>query len=528
MKKIDGIARAAGLVGLMTFLSRIAGYLRDVIVAYYFGATGTTDAFYVAFRIPNLLRRLFAEGSLTVAFIPVFTEYMEKEGREEAKRIADAVFTLLLIILVLVTAAGVIFSPLVIKLFASGFSPENFALAVGLNRIVFPYILLVSLVALSMGVLNSLRHFFAPAISPLLLNLGIIGTFLILTHFMDASIYWVGVGVIVGGVIQVVFQVPFLKARGFLFGLTKSLSHPAVKRIGLLMTPQLFGVAVYNLNILISTQYASHLPEGTVSYLYFAERLIEFPLGIIAVSIATALLPSLSSYAAKGQRDRYVHDYTFALRLMLYIMIPALVGLIVLRVPICSVLYQRGEFGYKETVLVSQALFGYALGLWAVGGVRITAPTFYALKDTKTPVIVAFLSLVLNASAGYLLAFTFDLKHIGIALASSCSAIVHFLILFALINRRMGRINFSETALSVFKAVVASLVMGTVAWWISELAPWSSPGLTWLKVAVLLGSVAAAGALYLYLTKLMGMEEAGYVWDMLMRKHKRSSPYGGD
>ncbi|MCZ6790995.1 MAG: murein biosynthesis integral membrane protein MurJ, partial [Candidatus Dadabacteria bacterium] len=419
MKQQEEITRSAGVVGSLTFLSRIAGYARDVVIAYFFGASALTDAFWVAFRIPNLLRRLFAEGSLTISFIPVFTQYLETKNKEEAKKVADAVFTILIFLLIIISIGGILLSPYIIKLFAAGFDKNTFDLAVSLNRIMFPYILFISLTALSMGVLNSLRHFFAPAFSPVILNLCIIIAVFLIYNSFNIPIYAAAVGVIVGGVLQLLFVLPFLNRRGFLFGFSKHVRHPAVKRIGFLIIPQLFGVAVYNLNILVNTQYASFMTQGTISYLYFAERLIEFPLGIIAVSIATVLLPSLSSYVSKKEFDKFRETYSFTLRLMFFILIPALVGLIVLRVPICNLLYQRGEFDYAATIFTSQALLGYAVGLWAVGGIRITAPAFYSMQDTRTPVIIAFVAFIVNAVFGYVLGFTFDLKHTGLAFASS-------------------------------------------------------------------------------------------------------------
>ena len=229
MKQHEEITRSAGLVGALTFLSRIAGYARDMVIAYFFGATASTDAFWVAFRIPNLLRRLFAEGSLTISFIPVFTEYLEKGNKEEAKKVTNAVFTILLLLLVVISIAGIVFSPYIIKIFAAGFDQETFNLAVTLNRYMFPYILFISLTALSMGVLNSLRHFFAPAISPALSNICIIAAIFLVHRSLSVPIYSAAIGVMLGGILQLVLQLPFLKARGFLFGLSTELQPPGCK-----------------------------------------------------------------------------------------------------------------------------------------------------------------------------------------------------------------------------------------------------------------------------------------------------------
>ena len=512
------IARSAGMIGFLTLLSRITGYIRDMVMAYFFGATAFTDAFWIAFRIPNLLRRLFAEGSLTISFIPVFTEMLEKKDKEEAKKVSDIVFSLLFAITIIVSVLGVIFSPYIVKLFAYGFDRETFELSVALNRIMFPYIFFISLTALSMGVLNSLRHFFAPAFSPVLLNVSMIIAIFVLFNKFGLPIYSAAAGVILGGVLQLLIQIPFLRASGFLFGFTSNLRNPAVKRIGLLLVPQLFGLAVYNLNLIVSSQYASFMPEGTISYLYFAERLTEFPLGIIAVSIATVLLPSLSSYISRGDYAKFHETYSFTLRLMLFILIPALAGLIALRIPICNILYQRGEFTYEATLATAQTLAGYCLGLWAVGGLRVTAPAFYAMQDTKTPVVVAFFAFLLNAALGFVLGFTLRLEHTGLALANSASSVFNFLTLIYLLERRTGDLKARTILLFCLKMIVISAVMAGAAWWVSTYADWTGSDFSVKKIAVLALSIGASGIIFVILTKILKIEEAGFLLNMVRRK----------
>jgi len=518
MNHKEDITRSASLVGSLTLLSRIMGLVRDMVITYFFGAGAQTDAFYVAFRIPNLLRRLFAEGSLTISFVPVFTNYLVNKTNEEAKRVSDITFTLLFIILILVSTAGILLSPVIIKLFASGFKGETFNLAVDLNRIMFPYIFFISLTALSMGVLNSLKHFFAPAFSPVIFNICLIASIFALHKSLNIPIIALAIGVILGGILQLIFQLPFLQKRGFLFKFSTNLRHPGVKRIGILMIPQLFGIAVYNLNIIVNTQYASYMPQGTVSYLYLSERLIEFPLGIVAVSIATVLLPNLSKLISKGEVEQFKDNYLYALRLMLFITIPALVGLIVLRVPICSFIYQRGEFTHDATILTSQALLGYAIGLWAVGGVRITAPTFFSMQDTKTPVIIAFCAFILNIILGYTLGFSLGLKHLGLALSSSISSILNFFLLFLILAKRVGKINISETLVFVIKVVLASLVMGAMAWRISKFANWSVSDTSIEKILIMFVSVVGSAAIYLLISKILKIEELNSLSNLLKRK----------
>ncbi|MCC6712093.1 MAG: murein biosynthesis integral membrane protein MurJ [Candidatus Dadabacteria bacterium] len=517
MKDKRSFARSAGLIGSLTFLSRITGYARDVVMAYFFGATAFTDAFWIAFRIPNLLRRLFAEGSLTISFIPVFTDTLENKSREEAKKVSDVVFTILIVSVSVISVLGIVFSPYIVKLFAYGFDEPTFELAVGLNRIMFPYIFFISLTALAMGVLNSLRKFFAPAFSPILLNAAMIGTIFLLYNRYELPIYAAAVGVIIGGALQLAIQLPYLKAKGFLFSFSTNLRNPAVKRIGLLIVPQLFGMAVYNLNLLVSSQYASFMQEGTVSYLYFAERLIEFPLGIIAVSIATVLLPSLSSYASRGDYDNFHGTYTFTLRLMLFILIPALAGLIALSLPICSVLYQRGEFTHEAAVFTSQTLVGYCFGLWAVGGLRVTAPAFYAMQDTKTPVVVAFFAFLLNAALGYILGFTLGLSHTGLALANSASSIFNFLLLIYLLERRTGELRAGPIVRFAMLVTAISAIAAAAAWKISTYADWAAPDLTLEKLLTLISSMAAAVLIYVLLAKVFRIDESRYVFAVLKR-----------
>ena len=512
------IARSAGVIGFLTLLSRITGYIRDMVMAYFFGATAFTDAFWIAFRIPNLLRRLFAEGSLTISFIPIFTEMLEKKNKEEAKKVSDIVFSLLFTITIIVSILGVIFSPYIVKLFAYGFDRETFELSVALNRIMFPYIFFISLTALSMGVLNSLRHFFAPAFSPVLLNISMIIAIFALFNKFGLPIYSAAAGVILGGVLQLLIQIPFLRASGFLFSFKPTLRNPAVKRIGLLLVPQLFGLAVYNLNLIVSSQYASFMPEGTISYLYFAERLTEFPLGIIAVSIATVLLPSLSSYISRGDYDKFHETYSFTLKLMLFILIPALAGLIALRIPICNLLYQRGEFTYEATLATAQTLSGYCLGLWAVGGLRVTAPAFYAMQDTKTPVVVAFFAFLLNAALGFVLGFTLKLEHTGLALANSASSVFNFLTLIYLLERRTGDLKARTIFLFCLKMIVVSGVMAGAAWAISTYADWTGSDFSVKKIAVLALSICASGTLFIILTRILKIEEAGFLLNLIRRK----------
>jgi len=511
------IAKSARSVSIFTFISRILGMVRDIVIASLFGAGQVTDAFWVAFRIPNLLRRLFAEGALTVSFIPVFSDSLEHGGKEKAKVISDSIFTILVCLLVLISLIGIIFSPYIVKIFASGFNDEVFNLAVLLNRIMFPYILFISLTALSMGILNSLKHFFAPSFSPVLFNFSIILFAVLLHNYFEVPVFSLAIGVIIGGILQFLFQIPFLKSRNFLFKPSLLYNNPDVKRIFRLIIPQVFGLAVYNLNIIVNTQYASYLPEGTVSYLFLSERLVEFPLGIIAVSLATVLLPNFSSYIAKGDLSKFRETYVHSIRILFYILVPATFGLIALSKPICNVLYQRGEFGYEQMVFTSQCLFGYAIGLWAVGLIRITVPAFFAQKDTKTPVYVALCAFILNAVLGYLLSFKFELNHLGLALASSASSILNISLLIYFINKKIVKIEFASLLKYMFKIIMIGLIMGISVFKISQFQNWTQGDFTFEKIFALGLCVLIGLLVYSILSKLLRIKEFDHIMKLIKK-----------
>ncbi len=470
------VVRAAGVVGTATMLSRVFGFIRDMIVAGLFGAGLSTDAFFVAFRIPNLLRRLLAEGSLTVSFVPVFTEYLKNRTREEALELADIAFTALSILLVAVSLLGVLFSPLIVTVMAPGFikTPVQYDLSVFLTRLMFPYILLISLVALCMGILNSLRHFAAPALSPVVLNIAMILAALTLRDFFPEPITALAVGVMAGGVLQLAMQWPFLVRMGVRLKPKFHFRHPGVKRIGLLMLPAAFGAAIYQINLFIGTILASLLPTGSISYLYYADRIVELPLGVFAIAVGTATLPSFSEQVAQRRFEELKQTISFSLRVILFITIPATVALIALRIPIISVLFQRGEFGVQSTLLTAQALLCYATGLWAFSVIRIIVAAFYSLQDTKSPMKAAIVALIVNAV--FSVALMFPLKHGGLALATSIATAVNVGMLWIILRRRIGKILDRDFYRSLGRTVLASVVMWGIILLVGLIYPWDTEG----------------------------------------------------
>jgi putative peptidoglycan lipid II flippase len=547
MSENASVARAAWVVGWVTLLSRVFGYLRDSVVAYAVGAGFAADAFFVAFRIPNLLRRLFGEGSLTVSFIPVFTDYRAHKTEAEAKELVDVMFTLLALVLAVVTVLGVVFSPWIVSLIAPGFreQPEKFALTVGLNRVMFPYVLLVCLVALAMGVLNTLRHFFSPAFSPVILNVVMIVAALGFGRFFDVPIYALAVGVLAAGVLQVAFQAPFLARHRYLPRLNFRFGHPGVRKVALLMVPALAGIAIYNLNVFVSNALASLISEGTVSYLYYAFRLEELPMGAFAIALGTAVLPSMARQATEGRMEELKETLSFGVRLVTYVIVPCVVGLAVLARPIIALLFLRGQFTAEATVCTAQALVGYAVGLWANSAIRVVVPVFYAMKDFKTPVRMAGVAFLVNLTASLVLMGPIQgtawpwlakffaainlfgpLKHTGLALATSLASTAQVSLLLLILRRRIGLLDGRRMAKSFAGSLVASVVMGAVAWGICARIDWLVPGRTVLKAGVMTAAIVAAGVVYVAVTYALGSEELRYVLENVKRRlaRKRTPP----
>ncbi len=526
MNENELVTKAAGIVGIFTFFSRLLGLARDILIANFFGSGMSADAFFVAFRIPNLLRRLFAEGSFSVAFIPVFTEYLQRQSKQEAFLLARVVLTVLILILSAITFLGIVFSPLIVRIIAPGFGGigEKYALTVLLTRIMFPYIFLVSVLALFMSILNSLKHFAAPAIAPIFLNLGMIAALVFLAPSMKTPTVGLAVGVIAGGVLQVALQVPFLLKRGLSFGLVWKPAHPGLKRIGILVLPVIFGSAIYQINQLVGTLLASLLREGSVSFLYYADRLVQFPLGVFAIAISTAVLPSLSREAAAGDMTRLKGTLSHALRLTMFITIPAMVGLIVLRQPIVRLLFQRGAFDQSTTLMTARALLYYSVGLWAFAGLRVFVSAFYSLQDTKTPVKVAVVAMLLNILLSLILMRT-PLEHGGLALALSLASTFQLFMLILLLQRRLGGIEGRVVATSLVRSFVASLIMGACIHLLAVkiLTGVFAQGVLSLAFGICL-TICAGVALFLILARLMGSQELSYLIDLL---RARTTPKAG-
>jgi putative peptidoglycan lipid II flippase len=503
----DRVAKAAGVVGSATFLSRIFGYIRDMALAWFFGAGLYSDAFFVAFRIPNLLRRLFAEGSLSIAFIPVFTDYLTNQGKDDAFEMARSAIRLLSVLLVIAAIIGVLLSPIIIRVIAPGFaeSPEKLSITIFLTRIMFPYIFFIGMVALSMGILNVLGHFAAPALAPVFLNISIICSVFLISPYMADPVTGIAIGVLIGGVLQLILQVPFLINKGFYFWQKAKLYHPGLKRIGILMFPAVFGAAVYQISILVDTFLASLLAEGSVSYLYYADRLVQFPLGIFAIAAATAVLPSLSRQAAEKELPAFKNTFSYAMKLVFFITIPSMVGLIILREPIVALLFKRGAFDAETTRLTAYALLYYAIGLWAFSAVRIVVSAFYALQDTWTPVWMAVISVVAKIVLSVILMQW--LAHGGLALSTSLASMLNLGLLVWALRLKLGALGLRNIIESVCKTMICSGIMGAAVWAIALLIIPSEGGTFSALLLGLMGSIVIGLVLYGSFSLLLKSQE---------------------
>jgi putative peptidoglycan lipid II flippase len=520
MSENHKIAKAATVIGTGTLLSRILGFLRDMVIANFFGAGMAADAFFVAFRIPNLWRRLVGEGSLTISFIPVYTEYLTQKSEEENREVTHIAFTIAGVILLILTVLGILFSPILIRVIAPGFIqiPEKFELTVTLNKIIFPYLFFMGLFALCMGILNSHRHFFAPAIAPIFLNISIIVSVFLFYHTFKVPVMTLALGVLAGGVIQFLFQIPFLWKKRITFRFNFNFRHPAIKRIGSLMVPGLIGSAVYQINVFVDTIFASFLPSGSVSYLFFADRLMEFPLGIFAIAVGMASLPSLSGLASQGKMEELKETLSFTFRLVSFISVPAMVGLIALKTPIINLLFQRGQFDYSATEKTAFALLFYSVGLWAIAGSRTLVPAFYSLQDTWTPLKIALICLGTNVI--FIAILIFPLKHGGLALATSLSSTLNLLLLFWKLNSKLGKINMKKSIKSLLRDVFCSLPMGLSAYLICSMGNWTGPGNAIEKVFLLgLGIVIGLGV-YLLGSYWVKNEEMLFLLKMVRKKRR--------
>lgn len=435
----EKLIKSTGTIGGMTLFSRILGYARDVVVASLFGATAGVDMFLLAFRIPNFLRRLFAEGAFSQAFVPILSEYKATRSPEEVKSLVDHVSGNLAAVVFGVTLVGMLLTPLVLLIFAPGYAKDatKYEMTTHMLRITFPYIFFISLTALMGGVLNVYKKFAVPAITPVLLNLSIMSGALLLSPYTQDPHYSLAWGVFIGGIVQFLFQMPFLKKMRMLprfWAYWFDWSNPGVKRILFLMLPALIGASAMQINLMVDTVFASFLPSGSISWLYYSDRLLEFPIGVFGVALATVVLPDLSEKYATKSITAFSSSIDWALKWVLLLSVPATIGLFLLAGPIISTLFQRHAFTAEDVWMSQQSLMALSIGLVAFISVKVLVSAFYARQDTKFPVKTAFAAIISNIILS--LIFIGPLKHAGLALASSLASFVNVgLLLFTLIRR---------------------------------------------------------------------------------------------
>jgi putative peptidoglycan lipid II flippase len=499
------LLRALATVSSLTFVSRILGFVRDALIARLFGAGLATDAFFVAFRLPNLLRRLFAEGAFSQAFVPILSEYKSREGPEAAHDLVNRVASLLSLALLVLSAVGIAVAPLIIYFTAPGFSaePAKFDLTVAMLRVTFPYILFISLVSLAGGVLNTWSRFAIPAFTPSLLNICFIAGALWFAPYFDPPAMVLAWSVLAGGVAQLALQLPALARIGMLPRPRNPMGHPGVRRVLLLMAPAVLGVSVAQVSLLINTIFASFLPTGSVSWLYYADRLMEFPTGLLGVALGTVLLPSLSKLHSLEQPAEYGRLLDWGLRLTLLLAVPAAAALAVLSMPLVSTLFHYGRFDANDVAMTRNALMAYAVGLPGLILVKVLAPGFYARQNIRTPVKIALVTLAATQLMNALLVL--PLAHAGLALSIGLGACLNAMLLYRGLRRNgiyepepgwggfIGRVGLAASVMCLGLAMCA----GPAAWWLAASAT--------ARVFALAGLVAGGAAAYFGVLHLCGI-----------------------
>ena len=492
------LVKSSAVVGSATMLSRVLGLLRDVVLANLIGANGNADAFFVAFKIPNFLRRLFAEGAFAQAFVPVLADTREHGGQAAVRALVDRVAGVLGGTLLVLTLITVMASPVVATIFAPGFlrDPAKLALTGDLIKLTFPYLFLISLTGFAGAILNSYQRFAVPALTPILLNLSLIAAALWFAPGFDEPVVALALGVLIAGFTQLLFQVPALAGIGLVPRPRWAPRHEGVRRIMVLMVPALFGVSVSQINLLLDTVLASLLPTGSVSWLYYSDRLTELPLGVFAIAIATVILPTLSGQRARADDPAFASTLSWAIRSVLLIAIPATLALAVLAEPLLATLFQYGAFGGDDRAMAAASLRAYTLGLGAFMLVKVLAPGFYAREDMRTPVRIGIIAMVanmvLNVAFVFPLMWWLNLGHVGLALATSVSAWLNALLLFRGLRRDavlpQGSLPFKW--LVQVTAATAAMV-AVLLWLMPDHTMWAE--WLWWQRALQLGILCSAG-----------------------------------
>jgi putative peptidoglycan lipid II flippase len=521
--------KAAGIITLAVMCSRLLGLARELIFAALFGGGAAMDAFTAAFRIPNLLRDLFAEGALSTAFVTTFSKTIARGGDASAWRLADKVTTLTSVVLGGICVAGIVFSSQLVSVLAPGFGPEKAALTAQLTRIMFPFILLVSLAALVMGVLNSKSVFGMPAMASTFFNIGsivggVILGFWIDPHFGPRALLGLAVATVFGGALQLAVQLPSLARLGYRFHPDFSWRDAGVKAILLLMGPSVIAASTTQFNVLINSMFASTLGDGPIFWLSIAFRLMQLPLGLFGVALGTVTLPLLSRLAVAGQMTGFRDELARAMRLGLLLTIPSTIGLMLLAEPIMSMLYQHGKFNAYQAAQAAAALRFYAIGLAGYAALKVLVNAFYAIDRRKTPMLVSFLAVGLNLLFNWLFTFHLGWGYRGLAFSTGCIATCNFLLLYVLMRRQLRGLETRRLLLMVAKSAAAALPLAAICaasthWW---LADWATQ--SFLKtLSALLGTIVAAALAFLGAGAALHIDEIKELQRAVLRRLRRAS-----
>jgi len=525
------ILKSASIISLVTIVSRIFGYVRDQRIAVLLGTTEVSVAYQLAFRIPNLFRRLVAEGAMTASFIPVFARYMREKGKEEVWEFANKLFWTLAVVVAGITVLGMVFSPSVIRLFTSDVgSAGGLDVAVELNHIIFPYLFFVALAALAMGILNCFHVFGLPASTSIFWNAAsILFSIAAVWKYFKNPATSLAVGVLVGGVLQFLIQVPMLVQKGMKFDFGISFSHPGIQNVARLMIPRLFGIGVAQINLLVDTRFAtaSIMPKGSLTALYYSDRVMELVLGGYAIAVATAILPMMSHQAAANDYSGLKKTLAFSIRLVAFITIPAMLGLMILREPIIRVLFQHGAFIAESTRLTARALLYYAIALPGLATVKLVVPAFYSTKDTRTPVIVAAISMVLNVLLNivFLEFFFRRVQNGGPALATALACYFDFFALLVIFRLRYGALGTMEILRSFGKISLCAGIMGVGCWLGGHYTEFTIHSRFIVQLAVFTGLIAGATVLYLGLAWIFRCHEIEEIYGIATRRKRGGEVY---
>ena len=532
----ESVVRSAGIVSVAVAMSRVTGLMREIVMARLFGAGFIYDAFLLGFRIPNLTRDLFAEGALSSAFVPIFSQTLAQKGRKEAAVLSNLVATALILIVGAFCVLGVIFSPALVDLLAEGFRrvPGKFDLAVHMTRIMFPFLLLVALAAQAMGVLNACNRFAVPALASTFFNIGSVTFGLILGYWLAP---WLGVqpitgmaiGVVLGGALQLAWQLPSLRSQGFVFRPSFDWNHPGLRKIIALMGPAILGNAAVQINVMVNTNFASQIPgNGPVSWLGYAFRFMQLPLGLFGVAIASATLPSISRSAGAGNFEEFRRTLSKSLGMVFLLTLPSSIGLIVLGRSMIGAIYQGGKFHAFDTQQTALALSCYAIGLAGYSALKVLNPAFYALHDARTPMIISVISIAVNYITASLLLRKTSLGHAGLALTTSAVAIFGAVALFAILRPRIGGIYGRDLGISILKITLASAVMGGAVWMSSHaIQHWLGQGrlarLTDLVCSIPLGLLVFYGSCRVIRVPELELATRSLVGPILRRLQRRAT-----